>query len=62
MLYYGWNTCIVYPGRPGGPIRYSIFLCGYQIGDCEVEVRLKYTDGSIHKAKYHFRIYDIYGR
>jgi hypothetical protein len=63
MLYYGWGVpCVLHPGLPGGSIRYSIFLCGYSIGDCYVEARLKYTDGSIHTAKYHFRIYDIYGR
>ena len=60
MLYFGWNKYVVHPGLPGGPIRYSIFLSGYQIGDCEVEVRLKYSDNSIHKAQYYFRIYDIY--
>jgi|SRR5579875_688937 len=59
MLYYGWNKCVLYPGRPGGPIRYSIFLCGYRVGECDIEVWLKYTDGSIHKAKYRFHIYDF---
>jgi uncharacterized protein (TIGR03000 family) len=61
MLYFGWGVpCVVHPGLPGGPIRYSIFLCGYWIGDVPVEVRVKYTDGSIHTVKYHFRVYDIY--
>jgi len=61
MLYYGWNKHVVHPGLPGGPVRYSIYLCGYQVGDCVIEARLRYSDNSVHKADFHFRIYDIYG-
>ena len=56
MRYEGWNKKEVTPGKPGGAIRYSIFLCPIKAGDATVNVGFAYSDNTMKSVPFAFTI------
>jgi hypothetical protein len=54
--YVGWNKCVVHPGLPGGPVRYSIFLCPVTPGECTVNVGFAFSDNTMKNVPFMFQI------
>ena len=56
FAYEGWNKKVLSPGMPGGPVRYSFFLCPTKRGNATVEVSFVMSDKTIKTVPFAFDV------
>jgi hypothetical protein len=52
VKYEGYNKVFLEPGKPGGTVQYSFFLCPTKAGKCDVKVGFIFSDNTIHNVPF----------
>ncbi|AMV24040.1 hypothetical protein VT84_06565 [Gemmata sp. SH-PL17] len=56
VKYEGYNSCATAPGKPGAPIRWSIFFCPTKVGKTSVKVGFVMSDNTIVNVPLEFEV------